>query len=136
MTSPYTVALVLDPNFGDRLNPVAERIHTWAVDSPINRAVAEKMWAARTDQSKYSIEKGITVFNFNPGANPEFWCKEILDTLDHHHNEMSHDPGYSILQVYGIKFSEYLRPYFVKLGFSEFEETSYGFRSTKLLTEK
>ncbi len=132
MSSPYTVALVLDQDFGDRMKTIAERVHTWVVGSPANRAVAEKMWAALPQPFQYNIESGVTTFDPALGNSPEEWCKAIVSTIDQHHDELSHDPGYSVLEVYGLQFNERLRPYFAELGFSLFEETSCGFRAIKL----
>lgn len=131
MSSPYTVALVLDPNFGDRLKVIAERIHTWVVDTPQTRAVAEETWAAQAMPIEYNIETGITTFIPASEDGPEAWCEGIVGTLDQHHDEMSHEPGYGVLEVYGLRFNERLRPVFVELGFSGFEETDYGFRAIK-----
>jgi hypothetical protein len=55
----------------------------------------------------------------------------MLNAVDEHHNGYSHDPGYSILEVYGIPFTERLRPAFTDLGFSSFEQTAYGFLARK-----
>ncbi|VWC77128.1 hypothetical protein BCO18442_00976 [Burkholderia contaminans] len=55
----------------------------------------------------------------------------MLGSVDEHHNGYSHDPGYTVLEVYGIAFTERLRPAFTELGFSSFEQTAYGFRAIK-----
>ena len=131
MSLQYTVALVLDPEFGDRLNLVAARTHVWAVGTPTNRGVAEEMWEALPKPFEYSIESGVTTFDPALGAGPEEWCKAILGTIDQHHDDMSHGPGYSVLEVYGLQFNERLHPVFGQLGFSLIEETRYGFRAIK-----
>jgi hypothetical protein len=93
--------------------------------------VAERIWAALPKPIEYNIETGITVFNPSLGTGPEAWCEAIVGTIDQHHDEMSHDPAYSVLEVYGLEFNERLRSIFVELEFSLFEETSYGFRAIK-----
>lgn len=131
MSSPYTVALIFDSDFGDRLQLIAARIHTWAIDSPANRLSAEKLWASLPQPFSYNNESGVSLFSLDLGENPNGWCDAILDTIDQHHDEMSHIPCYSVLEVYGLQFDENLRLPFVTLGFSIFEETSYGFRAIK-----
>lgn len=127
----YTVALVVDPTFGERLSPLASRIHTWAVGTPENRAAADKLWALEPQPHEYSIERGVTTFEPGLGTNPEEWCAAMVGTLDQHHDEHSHDPGYTVLEVHGVKFSKRLRPHFTELGFTAFEDTEYGFRAQK-----
>jgi hypothetical protein len=128
---PYSVALVLDAKFGEQLGQLASRVHTWVVDSPQNRVVAEKLWASERQLTEGSIERGITTFKAISDADPEDWCAAIVGTIDVHHNELSHTPGYSCLEVYGLKFSDRLRPYFCDLGFTDFQDTDYGFRASK-----
>lgn len=126
--APYSVALVLDSAFGEALKQLAERLHVWVVDTPANRAVAESVWASE-QPFRYNIERGITTFASKLGKGPEEWCAAFLDTIDMHHDEQSHHPGYSVLEVYGLKFTDRLRPKFVDLGFTVFEDTDYGFRA-------
>ena len=126
----YTVALVLDPAFGERLKQLADRVHTWVVDTPGNRKVAELVWALEGSRPA-SIERGVTTFDAVPDVNPEEWCTSIVATIDRHHDEFSHHPGYSVLEVYGLRYHERLKPYFAELGFGTFENTDYGFRASK-----
>lgn len=44
MAQPYTAGLVLDPELGEAIRPLAQTMHVWAVGSPANRAVAEDLW--------------------------------------------------------------------------------------------
>ena len=127
--APYTVALVLDPGFGDRLRDLASRVPTWIVESPQNCAVADSIWAS--EPKTYSNERGITTFDAKLGFGPEEWCRAMVGTIDQHHDELSRDPGYSVLEVYGLPFNERLRPHFSELGFTSFENTAYGFRALK-----
>jgi hypothetical protein len=123
---PYTVALVVDPNFGEQLVSLSARLHVWAIASPMNRASAETIWRNNADQSQ-SIEFGITTFTVDLGDSPENWCKGILGAVDLHHGEYSHTPPVSALEVYGLSFSESLRSDFANFGFTAFQPTPYGF---------
>jgi len=53
----YRVSIVVDPNFGSRLHELAARMHVWAVDTPPNRAAAERIWAK---MAAPTIERGMT----------------------------------------------------------------------------
>ncbi|WP_321894208.1 hypothetical protein, partial [Burkholderia cenocepacia] len=65
-------------------------------------------------------------------ALTESWCDAILDSVDDHHNSRSGDPGYSILEVYGIPLTNRLQSVLVELGFSAFTSMDYGFCARKL----
>lgn len=129
MMAPYTIALVLDPEFGQKLATLAARVHTWAIDTPTNRAVAERMWKA-TESEGHDIETGVTTFK-PQGAGAEEWCLAVVDQLDVHHNHYSHDPAYSVLEVYGARLSERIREEFGRYGLVHFEETTQGFIAKK-----
>ena len=53
----YRVSIVVDQNFGSRLHELAARMHVWAVDTPPNRAAAERIWAK---MAAPTIERGMT----------------------------------------------------------------------------
>jgi len=128
----YTVAIVLDPEFGERLAPLASRVHTWVVDSQTNRAAAEDIWQKnQEDGEPYSIENGVTTFGVFWNESAEHWCEGVLGTIDLHHGEYSHTPPLSVLEIYGLPFCEPLRSHFAEYDFTVFQETDYGFRASK-----
>jgi hypothetical protein len=129
-TVPYTVAIVLDPEFGDRIDPIASRVHAWVVDSPANHAAAEGIWQRNQDEPS-SIENGVTTFGVALNGSRKHWCEEVLGTIDLHHGEDSHVPPLSVLEVYGLPFSEPLRSRFSEYDFTVFQPTDYGFRASK-----
>lgn len=131
MMTPYTVALVTDPDFGSRLAAVSSRVHTWIVATAANSAAAEEIWAAQPQPRSYSIKRGVTTFRAELDEDRVSLCERMLTALDEHHNNHSHYPGYTVLEIYGISFTERLRPPFTELGFSSFEQTAYGFRAVK-----
>src|SRR5206468_309774 len=63
---PHAVALVVDPEFGERLLDLSRRIHVWALDTPTNRTVAQRVW--REVAGTHSLENGITTFKGSPDA--------------------------------------------------------------------
>jgi hypothetical protein len=58
---PYTVALVVDPMFGEKLQVLTARRHTWVIDTPRNRSAVEEVRIA-FPYKEYSIERGVTTF--------------------------------------------------------------------------
>jgi hypothetical protein len=126
----YSVALVVDPQFGGRVVELSNRMHTWLVDSSSNCAAAEAIWAAKVPGTPYSVESGVTTFK-PYGATPEDWCVDIVGSIDDHHNSYAHTPGYTVLEVYGVAHSERIRAAFQEVGFTQFTNTVGGFNATK-----
>jgi hypothetical protein len=126
----YSVALVVDPEFGDRLRVLSSRLHVWIVDSPCNRPAAEAIWIAKAAGEGYSNEAGVTTFEA-VGATAEDWCIGIIDSVDDHHNSSSHNPGYTVLEVYGAAQSQRIRESLKELGFVRFIDTPEGFNAKK-----
>jgi hypothetical protein len=126
----YAVALVLDPEFGTRLKDLAGRMHAWVVESPGNVINAKAVWDALPTGEANTIEAGVTLFK--PfGRTREDWCIGVIDRLDLHHNDHSHVPGYTILEVIGVDPSEAIQDEFAEFGFSEFIATVDGFVARK-----
>jgi len=126
----YAVALVVDPKFGERLEPLARRIHTWIVDTPDNVEAAKQFWAL-PEARDANIENGITTFACELDRTPEQWCADIIDTLDVHHNRYSHTPGYTLLEVYGARATSDVREALSEFGFMQFDPTNDGFLARK-----
>jgi len=74
---PRSVAVVVDPAFGERLASVAECSPVWIADTPINRAAAERCW----ESSATSREVDVTTFKVATGESSEGWCADILPTI-------------------------------------------------------
>src|SRR6185295_20295345 len=103
MAAPYTVGLVVDPQYGESLEGLASRMHVWAIDSAANRQVAEKVWAAG---ARGTIEVGVTTFGRGSSSiDREADCLNVLESLDLHHGAYSHDSPYSVLEVVGVSVS-------------------------------
>ncbi|MBR8393472.1 hypothetical protein [Burkholderia cenocepacia] len=127
-----TVALIVDPDFSARIPEVVARVrHTWVVATPANVAVAEQIWKASPNSPGLNTQGGVTTF-IQYGADRESWCSAILDSVDTHHNSYTGDPGYSILEVYGIPPTSRLQSVLVELGFSVFTAMDYGFCARKI----
>jgi hypothetical protein len=94
--SEYTVGIVVDPTFGERIHTLAPKMPLWIVDTPINRAAAESHWRQQPEDS-------VTTFKVNPGASPEDWCAGVLGTVIEHHGDYSHDPPVSSLEIIGAQ---------------------------------
>ena len=127
MPDPYTVAVIVDPTFGDRLFDIASRTPVWIVDTPANRTAIERHWAANSGQPHTD---GVTAFKVDPAASPEDWCLNVLGDVDLHHGVYSHVPPYTVLEIYGVALTQDLRAALGERGFDTVLERADGFRAT------
>src|SRR5450631_2624570 len=97
-TVPYSVSVVLDRSFGSRLSDLLATGPVWIVDSPVNRAVAENLWAQSPSRSHL---EGATTFKAAEADSPEEMLIGNLGTIDLHHGFYSADPPYTVLEMQG-----------------------------------
>jgi hypothetical protein len=130
MSAAYRVFVVLDRNYGARLTDLVEIGPVWIVDTPVNRAVAEKIWAA--DRCHSHLD-GVTTFKFVPDSSEEDVVINKLETTDLHHGIYSSDPPYTILEIIGTPVTPRLKAELALFGFDTFEQTALGFRAVRPL---
>ncbi len=128
MPSVHSVALVLDPDFGERLRPLAERMHVWIVGTACNRQVAEMIWA---EHATHSLEHGVTTMNPEGCGSPEGLFPIMLDEVDVHHGEYSYDPVWTVLHVYGVEPTDTVLAALAAYGATEIERTPDHFVATR-----
>jgi hypothetical protein len=121
-STEHRVAIVLDPDYGDRIMELARECHVWLIRSASNDAVVA---ALRQDGQPYSFDSGVTAFN---GAEtPEASFLSILSSIELHHGEDSHDPPSSVIDVIGLEPSEAVRDELTARGFQYIESSQNGF---------
>ncbi|KVD37362.1 hypothetical protein WS61_25240 [Burkholderia sp. ABCPW 11] len=131
MTTRNTIALIVDPDSGERIHDIAAHArHTWVVTSDTNDPVIRQIWNTRRAESDRAAEGGVTLF-LRHGDDRESWCAGILDAVDDHHGDAMHLDGHAILAVYGTPLSARLRHALYAFGFSGFVSTVEGFRAIK-----
>jgi len=54
--------VVVDPNYGDRLETTSHISPVWVVDSPQNKAACKRLWNAHPT-SDHSEKGGVTCYN-------------------------------------------------------------------------
>jgi hypothetical protein len=118
-----TVAIVLDPTYSE-LEQLAERMPTWAVDTPPNRAVAQRLWDLRGGADAF---QGITLFKVTDERDAEGNCINVIDQVDLHHGVYSSGSKIATLRVIGTTASDRLREELSAYGFVTLEATSDGF---------
>ncbi|HEX8172393.1 MAG TPA: hypothetical protein VF824_17800 [Thermoanaerobaculia bacterium] len=115
-----SVAVVLDPDFGDRLDKLAFRLPVWVVDSPPNRIAAENAWRASLEWPHITV----TIFRALPDhPTREHWA-ELLEMI------ALHEP-YDAVEVVGAELTLPARSALLESGFTRFESSARGFRARK-----
>jgi len=122
----HTVGVVVDRNFGDRLLPIVRRLHVWVCDTPANREAAERAWASIPTGAVWN-EAGATTFKVSENDSPVDMVLDRLTDIDLHHGEYSHDPAWSVVEVYGSKPIAALQQALQEFGVDTFRETPGGF---------
>jgi hypothetical protein len=102
----------------------------WIVDSPINRAVAENLWAQFPKRNHLD---GITTFKAVETDSPEKILIGNLDTIDLHHGFYSADPPYTVLEVFGARLTATVEAALTGFGFDSFAVTTDGFQAIRPL---
>jgi len=123
--SHATVAIVVDPDFGDRLLSLANQMPVWIADTPTNHMCVESIWS--DDDSKRT---NVTTFRVTDGEASD-WCRMILPQVDSHHGQYSQSPAYRAVEVFGAQATADLRRVFSKYGFTISAERSDGFRALR-----
>jgi|SRR5216683_2735810 len=125
---PYSVYVVVDRNFGERLASLPIGVPVWIVDTPANAAVTQRLWKERPREN---LLTGITTFKVSMNASPETTLIGELATIHLHHGMYSTDPPYTRIQVIGTPVSEKIKLAFAEYGFDEFSSTPEGFQANR-----
>jgi hypothetical protein len=128
---PYKVYVVVDRAFGPLLSALEPHTPVWIVNTPLNRATAERLWKEKPAESHLT---GITVFN-DAGCSAEELFISELETIDLHHGTHSADPPYTVLEVYGVALTAPIRAALGEYGFNQFRLGTNGFWASRPLPE-
>lgn len=119
------VFLVVDMDYGARVESLLSSGPVWLVGSDVNRRIAEEYWQRHPKPERDAV---LTTFDFAEDDSPSEIALKMLHTIDLHHGEYS--GGYSVLELIGVELSSPLRAALIDLGFSKFESTHEGFRAS------
>ena len=128
MAGPYRVCIVVDRNFGERLAELARGVPVWIVDTPSNKAVAQRLWKERPNESHLT---GITTFDDTESSSADELLIAELDSIDLHHGVHSADPPYTELEVLGARLTDTAKQALAAYGFAKFHENSIGFTAIR-----
>lgn len=121
--------MIVDPNFGVRLNELPDDEPVWIIDSPVNTPIASEAWKQRPNTNHYLT--GITTFRPVAAYQPEDELIAQLRPVDIHHRSDCPDAPFSILDVLGCIPSEKVRDALAKFGLQLEQATANGFRAIR-----
>lgn len=121
-TRDDAVAVVVDPNFGDQVIALAERIPVWVVASETNRLIVEALWAR---YKANPLDCSVTIFNWNAEYSSEDILLTELGTIDRHH------PSWSVMEVYGVARTLLLMETLQEFGVTDYEDLADGFVASR-----
>jgi hypothetical protein len=135
-TSAYAVAIVVNPQFGDRVVELLDRMPVWIADTETNCTAAARASASRSQSGQdvgHTAIGAITTFTIDTDSTAESWCLGILDTVAGHHDRYSHSPGYSGLEIYGAEPSPTLLAALAEYRLTDIATVPGRFRATTLV---
>jgi hypothetical protein len=131
---PANVIVVVDPNYGDRIEVAVQTAPVWAVASIVNKAACERIWAAHrtVDQRETGA---VTCFDVTDQEDRLGNLLAVLPTLQEHHGEIRDDrfsfPSGFVVAVLGLAPTETVTSALRKLGFSAFLGVAEGFNACR-----
>lgn len=120
------VALVLNPDYRDRLRDLAFRLPVWIVDTPENRAAVD-------DLASFALEwphVSMTLVRASAAPAAEEWSSLVSQL------ELQQGRALEIIEVIGAKFSAVARSAFWSAGFREITEMAESFRAKRTSGER
>jgi hypothetical protein len=126
--------VVVDPNFGDRLESRSQLTPIWIVASPDNKDACHRLWVSHSHADHR--EKGAaTHYSVSDLEARMENLLEIIPQLETHHGEVAGDelifPDGFLLEVVGLSLTDNVANRLREFGFSSFEKTSDGFQARR-----
>lgn len=125
----YSVAIVVDKNFGEILSQLAGRLPVWICGSPGNLPFIDKMWMEAKEFPFRNIN--VTKFQNSDHQSPEEMLINQLDVVDLHHGQLSQCPSWSILEIYGALPNIHVEKELNRFGEGQIDVFQNGFMYTR-----
>jgi hypothetical protein len=126
--------VVVDPDYGDRLEAQVQGAPVWVVSTERNKAVCERLWKnhPRTDHREQGAITSYAILNSEDRLGN---LLNILPELETHHGEYEDQgPVFAkgfVLEVIGLAFSDDAIAQLREFGFTSFTATAEGFQACK-----
>ena len=116
------VALVLDPQFGDRIDELARRMPVWILNDPANSQAVARARAAGAS---------ITTFDRKPNESMQDLFLRTAYNIEEHHGTGAGSPSYDTLEVHGMPAASCPPRIQADLGFKTVTDAHWGFVARK-----
>lgn len=120
------VALILDRDYGEKLEVLATEMAVWIIESPVNKTVARKLWDRRP-----KLPHMITTF-VEPSTVDDGCFESLMDNIELHHGFYSQTPPFSELEVFELKPTPAVEQVLADFGFALADPTVTGFRAVRI----
>jgi len=120
----YRVRVIVDPEYGGRLERLPREEPVWIVDSPGNHEAILKIWEKQKTTDHTS---GITAFRWDLSGSAEDRLIAEMGSIDLHHGNYSHNPPHTELEAIGVGWSQRLAEALAEYGFTRHTNTEDGF---------
>lgn len=124
--------VIVDPNFGDRLESLSQLAPIWIVASPDNKDACHRLWVsqAHSDHREKGAATHYTVTDLEDRVGN---LLDIIPQLETHHgevtgNELTFPDGF-LLEVVGLPLTDSVADGLREVGFSSFVKTVEGFQA-------
>jgi hypothetical protein len=107
----HKIAVVFDPEFGERLCTLTENIHVWTISSQTNDKAIKAYMSQRRSRGDDPLAHGITEFE-GTDLTPE-----LMETIWDHHGEFTHDPPLSEMMIIGLSLRQPMIDLLYEYGF-------------------
>jgi hypothetical protein len=97
--SEYLVVVVLDPHYGERIVEVGTDHDIWITPSEANRDAADRLWKLVEFRPDKPL---VSMWSAPRDGATEAELMGILEDIELHHGEYSHDPPVTALRVIGL----------------------------------
>jgi hypothetical protein len=98
----HEIAVVFDPDFGDKLCELTDKFHCWVTSSEANDQAIKSHMKQRCQQGMNPLAHGVTEFEGTELTS------SLLEDIWDHHGEFSHDPPLSKMKIIGLKLDKRL----------------------------
>jgi hypothetical protein len=130
IAQPYSVSVVVTPEFKLNLSETLKSGPVWIVDTLHNRMLVDEIWKAEPNHNHLD---GVTLFKSLNARSAEERLIWNMDTIDLHHGEYSADLPYTALEIFGAAPTPDVKAALAEYGFDRFDATEFGFSATRPL---
>ena len=126
--------VILDPDYGDGLERVAQSAPVWIVDTKRNKDACKRIWKL-SPRADYREKGAVTSYKSTHPDDRLSSLLGIMPQLETHHGELAADelafPEGFVLGVIGLQMDSEVTTALREHGFKSFIETSEGFEACK-----